>query len=268
MWFGIKLFLGFLCIYALIVALMAWRQRDMMYFPDRQRIQPAAVGLTDFKEVEINTPDGETILAWHHPATDGVATLVHFHGNGGSIALRAARYQMFAQAGFGVLAVSYRGYGGSSGTSTEAGLIADGLAAYDFVENSTGGPIVLYGESLGTAVAIQVAAEREVAGMVLEAPPSSILEVARRAYPWLPVEWLLKDRFRSDQRIGAVTAPVLMVHGRRDAVIPFDLGETLFRMANEPKRFVAIDRAGHNDLWEHGMGTLAVEFLKGLKTGP
>jgi len=258
----IKLIIGFALVYAAVVVLVAWRQRDIMYFPDPRRVTPTEARISEFSEVEIATPGGETIIAWHHPpAIDGGVTLLHFHGNGGSIAMRAARYQMFANAGFGVLAVSYRGYGGSSGQPSEAGLINDGLAAYDWLAGKKAGPIALYGESLGTAVAVQVAADRPIAALVLEAPANSLLEVAQRAYPFLPVAWLMKDRFRSDQRIAGIQAPILMVHGRRDTVIPFDLGEKLFRLANEPKRFIAIDEAGHNDLWEHGMGNLAITFL-------
>jgi fermentation-respiration switch protein FrsA (DUF1100 family) len=267
MWTVLKLIIGLAAIYGVIVGVMAWRQRDMMYFPDTRHVAPDQVGLTGFDEVELVTGDGQTLIAWHHGAPPGAATILTFHGNGGSIALRASRYEGMVRAGFGVLALSYRGYGGSTGTPHQAGLIADGFAAYDWLAQRVNGPVVLHGESLGSAIALQVAGERPVAGLVLEAAATSILDVARRAYPWLPVRLLLADQYRSDLIIDKVRAPLLMIHGTRDRIVPFELGQRLFALANQPKRMIAIDGAGHNDLWRLETDQQTIRFIRDITGG-
>jgi fermentation-respiration switch protein FrsA (DUF1100 family) len=158
--------------------------------------------------------------------------------------------------------LSYRGYGGSTGRPSETGLIADALAAYEFaaarypVER-----IVLWGESLGTGVAIAVAADRKIARMILEAPFSSAADVGARVYPFLPIRLLMKDQFLSDQRIGNVRVPILILHGAMDQVVPITFGERLHSLANEPKRLVRFPRANHSDLDSHGAQSAVLEFL-------
>ena len=188
--------------------------------------------------------------------------VLYFHGNGGALRYRAGRFQALTADGMGLVALSYRGYGGSTGSPTEAGLIADAEAAYAFaIARYPARRIVAWGESLGSGVAIALAAMKPVDRLVLEAPFTSAADVGARAYPFLPVRLLMKDQFRSDERIAKVTAPLLILHGDGDRVVPIALGERLHALANEPKRFVRFAAGGHEDLDRHGAQAAFRQFL-------
>jgi uncharacterized protein len=248
--------------YGLLVALVYMAQRALQYFPERQRTSPAAAGLPQAEEVMLTTSDGERVIVWHVPPREGKPVLLYFHGNGGSLAWRTERLRALTSDGTGLVALSYRGYGGSTGRPTEAGMIADALAAYDFAAaRYPADRIALWGESIGSGVAVAVAAEKPVGRMVLESPFTSVADIAARIYWFLPVRWLIKDPFRSDLRIGKVTAPVLVLHGDSDNVVPFVLGERLYAMIQGPKRFVRFPGAGHNDLGARGAVEVAKQFL-------
>jgi hypothetical protein len=188
--------------------------------------------------------------------------VLYFHGNGGALRHRAERFRALIDAGFGLVALSYRGYGGSSGSPTEAGLIADAEAAYEFAAAHVAPErIAVVGESLGTGVAVALAATHQIGRLVLESPFASAVEIGARVYWYLPVRLLMKDTFRSDQRIGQVRAPLLVLHGARDQVVPIASGERLFALANEPKRFERFAEAGHNDLDSYGALEAVRRFL-------
>ena len=240
-------------------------QRRLMYFPDAARTPPAAVGLPQAQELRLESIDGERLIAWHIPPRGERPVLLYLHGNAGALNLRAGRFQWLVADGDGLVALSYRGFGGSSGEPSEQGLINDALAAYDFAAaHYPARRIMLWGESLGTAVAIALAAQREVGGVILDAPFTSIADVGAAAYPFAPVRWLVKDAFRSDLRIGKVKAPVLVLHGERDPIVPIRFGERLYALANEPKRMVRFPQGGHVDLDDHGAADVVREFLAGL----
>ena len=244
------------------VALMYVAQRSLMYFPDTMRIAPADAGFAAAQEVVLDTADGEKIVAWHVPPRGDRPLVIYFHGNGGALVHRAARFRTLTEDGTGLLAVSYRGYGGSTGRPTEDGLIADAVAAYDFAAaRHPTDRIVLLGESLGSGVAVALAATHTVGRVVLQAPFNSAADIGALAYPYLPVRLLMKDQFRSDLRIAKVTAPLLVIHGETDRVVPYRYGERLFALANEPKRMVRIARGNHNDLDSHGVLAEVRAFL-------
>jgi len=245
-------------IYLVLVAVMYLAQRSLMYFPETLRTAPAQAGLPKAEEVTLDTADGERVIVWHIAPRGDQAVILYFHGNGGALRNRVDRYRALTQDGAGLVVLSYRGYGGSSGRPSEAGLIEDARTAYAFAaQRYPEARLVLWGESLGTGVAVALAAERKVARVVLEAPFLSAVSVAASVYPFVPVRFLMKDQFRSDLRIGDVAAPVLIVHGDRDNVIPIESGEQLFGLIAGPKRFLRIPGAGHEDL-----GMRAVEAAK------
>jgi fermentation-respiration switch protein FrsA (DUF1100 family) len=253
--------------YGGLVAVMYFAQRALQYFPERVRTPPAAAGLPQAEEVVLDTADGEKVVAWHVAPRGDKPVVVYFHGNGGSLRYRAGRFNELAQDGTGLVALSYRGYGGSTGSPTEAGLIADGIAAYQFAAARYGaGRIVLWGESLGGGVAVPIAAERPVARVILESPFTSAADVGASAYPFVPVRLLMKDQFRSDLRIAGVTAPVLVMHGEQDNIVPITQGERLYAMIRAPKRFVRLGAGGHNDLDDHGAMAAARAFIDGSST--
>lgn len=251
-----------LVIYAGFVGLLYVAQRSLMYFPDRQRVAPAAAGLPQAAEETLTTADGERVIVWHVTPREGQPVVLYFQGNGCRLSLRVPRFAALARDGIGLVALNYRGYGGSSGSPSEDGLIADARAAYAFATaRYEAKRIVLWGESLGGGVAVALAAERPVGRLVLEAPFTSAADVGARAYPFVPVRWLMKDQFRSDERIARVTAPVLVLHGARDGVVPIALGEWLFEMVPGPKRFVRYPQAGHEGLDAHGALEEVKKFL-------
>jgi fermentation-respiration switch protein FrsA (DUF1100 family) len=253
-------------VYLGIVALMYFAQRSLLYFPETLRTAPAQAGLPQAEEVVLDTADGERVIVWHIAPRGDQPVVLYFHGNGGALRYRADRFRALTQDGTGLVALSYRGYAGSSGRPSEDGLLEDARAAYGFAaQRYPAARLVLWGESLGTGVAVAIAAEKsaeksiekKLARLVLEAPFASAVSVAASVYPFVPVRFLMKDQFRSDLRIRNVTVPVLIVHGDRDTVIPIQSGERLYALAQDPKRFLRVPGAGHEDL-----GTRAVEAMK------
>jgi fermentation-respiration switch protein FrsA (DUF1100 family) len=261
---ALKLLIGFLVVFGGFVALMYFAQRSLMYFPDRQRTAPAAAGLPQAEEIALDTADGEKVIVWHIPPRGERPVVLYFQGNGGGLNLRADRFRALIADGTGLIALNYRGYGGSTGNPTEDGLIADAEAVYAFAASRYPAErIVPWGESLGSGVAVALASSRKVARLMLEAPFTSAADVGARVYWFLPISLLMKDQFRSDLRIPKVSAPVLIVHGTGDTVVPFALGQRLFALANEPKRFVRVDGGGHSDLDRFGALDAVRAFLDG-----
>jgi fermentation-respiration switch protein FrsA (DUF1100 family) len=266
---GLKwLLIGLAAAYAVVLAAMYVFQRSLMYFPDPRRTAPALAGLPEASEIELVSADGERLVAWHSPPQPGRPLIIYFQGNAGGLDLRAGRFRKLIEDGNGLLALCYRGYGGSSGRPSEIGLIADALAAYEFAAREVGPKrIVLFGESLGTAVAVALASEREIGALILDAPFTSAVDIGAAAYRFIPVRWFMRDPFYSDRRIAKVRAPILVLHGERDVVVPVRFGERLFALANEPKRMHRFPLGGHVNLDEHGAMPVVKEFLKGLESG-
>ncbi len=226
-------------------------QRDLQYFPTNRAPAPEAVGLADVTRVSIATPDGETLVLWYAAPKTGHPTVLFLHGNAGEIADRADRFAFYQSRGYGVAFLSYRGYGGSTGSPTETGLLIDAKTAYDHLrtEGIPAARIILVGESLGTGPAVITAARNPVAAVILEAPYSAAVDIARRAYPWAPVGLLMKDQFRSRDHIAAINAPLLILHGDADRVIPQGFGRRLFDAARDPKTFISLGPVGHEALF-------------------
>jgi fermentation-respiration switch protein FrsA (DUF1100 family) len=258
--FWIKLLLGVAAAYALLAVAGYFAQRKLMYFPDVARVQPAEVGLVGVEERVLKTPDGARVIAWYGRARPGQPTLLYFHGNGGSLSIRAERIRRFMAEGWGVYMMTYRGYGGSTGTPTEVNNVADARLAYGalVLEGVAPESIILYGESLGTGIATRIAVERRVAGLILDAPYTSIVDVAAQAYPFLPVRRFLADRYETVNYIANVKVPLLILHGARDGVVPVAMGREVARLANEPKRLVVFPEGRHSNLYVDGNNAIDV----------
>jgi hypothetical protein len=237
----------FVAIYVLTIVGLTIFQRRLQYFPDRRLVDPALSGMSGVEDLRLTTDDGETLVAWYVPANDGHPLILYFHGNGGALVDRILRFRALTASGWGILAIAYRGYGGSTGSPTQKGLMEDGKTAYleARARGYHGDRIVLMGESLGTGVAIALAATHEAAALVLDSPYSSAVEVAAVHYAIFPVNWLMFDRFRSDLAIGEVHIPILFVHGDEDDVVPISLARRLFELANEPKTFMLVSGGKH-----------------------
>ena len=259
-------FLAALVLYlAGVTALWAF-QRDLMYFPDGlPRVPPSHYEMLDgVQEISFTTADGVELVAWYAAAPPTGATIVMFHGNGGSLRGERYRLKQFKDARMGVLLLAYRGYSGNAGSPSEQGLYADARAALDWLQASgvESESIVLYGISLGSGVATKMAAERDVGAVVLESPYTSTVDVAAWRFPVVPVSWLMEDRFESLARIGSITEPLLVMHGDGDVVIPQRFGRQLFEAANEPKQGFWPQGLGHNDIFDNGGFVTVLEFIE------
>jgi uncharacterized protein len=249
--------------YGAAAAYMYANQDRLLFFPDRSVTDPASLGLENVEIVWIATADGERLAAWYTPAAAGQPTILFLHGNADTIATRADRYRFYTGQGLGALFVEYRGFGASTGSPSEAGLVADAEAAHGWLVAAGVDPrrLVVAGESLGTGIAVILAARRKVAALLLEAPYSSMNDVAARHYGWLPVRWLNKNPIDAGALIGAVHVPVLMQHGDRDRTIPIELGRKLFDRANQPKEFVTVPGADHGMIFEAPAFARELQFL-------
>jgi fermentation-respiration switch protein FrsA (DUF1100 family) len=252
------------CGYVGLTAMIYLTQRSLMYFPERTHVTPAEAGLPEATEVPLTTADGVQIRVWHVPPKADNPVILYFHGNGGALNYRVERFRQLVSAGIGLVGLEYRGYGGLGGSPSEQGLIRDAEAAYAFaIAHYPAQQLVLWGESLGSGVAVALAAEKPVGRVVLEAPFTSALAVGERRYWYLPVRLLMKDQFHSDERIQKVTAPLLILHGMHDRVVPYAMGERLFDLANKPKHIVRFLDGGHEDLDNNGALDAVARFLAG-----
>jgi uncharacterized protein len=252
--------------YLSFIAIYYVEQRNYLFHTSQLRVSPQSLDLPGVAEMELPTPDGQRLVAWYAPPARGEATIFYLHGNAGALVHRANRLRLYRAQGYGVFILAYRGFSGSTGNPTEHNIVDDALMAYDTLAGFTpqDSKIVVYGESLGTGVAVQVAAKRRPAGLVLESPFSSAVDVGAHLYPYLPVHWLLKDRFESISYIQEVKAPLLVLHGESDSIVPPKLGRKLFAAAPGPKVAYFIEGANHYTLYEHGAFEKVKTFVGGF----
>lgn len=253
-------------LYLMFVAFLTVMQRQMMYFPPSGQPDPAAYGIDGLSAVTVETADGLRLTHWYRPPQSPEGPVVAlFHGNAGHIGDRVGKFQALFRAGFGVFLVEYRGYGGNPGSPSETGLTEDARSALDWLaeQGVSSARTFVYGESLGTAPAIRMAAAqaREAlggtngasggpyAGLILEAPFTAIADVAQHHYWYAPVRWLIYDAWEVAEDIGDIATPLLVIHGEQDRTVPFRYGQRLFDLAAEPKEALFLANASHNDLF-------------------
>ena len=235
----------------LLVAIVWSQQRRLIYFPFGAVPDPGAVGLESATAVSFPTADGLTLNGWLVSRTDRPDfTLIVFNGNAGNRAFRAPLAEALARANLAVLLFDYRGFGGNPGSPTEAGLKHDARAARAYV---IGRPdvdpqrIVYFGESLGTAVAADLAVDHPPAALILRSPFTSLTDVGRHHYAFLPVRWLLRDRYETIERIASVNTPLLIIGGDSDRIVPIEQTRRLYEAARHPKSLLVVGGADHND---------------------
>ncbi len=251
-------------VYSLLVGVLFVAQRHLMYFPDRSKPDFTRTGVPAMEEVVATTSDGLDLTMWYHPpARPGAPVVTLFQGNAGHMGHRGFKVSPFVAAGFGMLLAEYRGYGGNPGSPTETGLYRDGRAALEVLKRKgiAPGQIVLYGESLGSAVVVQLATERMFRAVILEAPFTSAADLAASHFWFVPARYLIWDRFESLAKIGRIRAPLLVIHGEKDGIVPVRYGRELFAAAPEPKQVRYIPEGGHNDLHVFGAVEAAVNFI-------
>jgi len=250
-------------LYLYLCVTYAIHQREYQYTLGGTRSTPEAAAAAGFTEVKIATADGERLDGWWRPPPATERGVVLFlHGTPGTVPDQVWRLDQLKHSGLGILAIDWRGYGGSTGDPTELGLRADARAGFDFIRAAAPqSKIAVFGESLGTGPAVALACDRPVAGVLLNAPYASVRRLFElRGLP-IPYRWLMKDPFDSEALIGGVTAPLLILHGTDDPAIPVAEAHRLYDAAHEPKMIFIADGAGHLDAWEGGGERLALEAL-------
>jgi uncharacterized protein len=250
-------------LYCAGLAVLFIKQRAFLFpIPPVGRTAPDAAGLPEAEEHVLTSADGEKVIVWHVPAKPGHKVVLYFPGNGDFLAGVAGRFKAQTADGTGLVALSYRGYAGSSGAPSEAGLLRDAAAAYAFTTARYAAErIVGWGFSLGTGVAVAVASEHRVGKLILEAPYTSTADIAASSFWFVPVRLLMRDPFHSDERIPRVTVPLLVMHGTNDLAISIVFGERLFALAREPKQFVRFAGGGHDNLDAFGAIETARRFI-------
>jgi fermentation-respiration switch protein FrsA (DUF1100 family) len=261
-------------IYLALVIGLYFFQRQIIYNPSESMPSPMEAGVPEMQELKVTSLDGNLLKFWYRPSYNNQPTIIFFHGNAGNLSDRSFKIKPYLDEGFGVLLVAYRGYGKNLGNPSEIGLYYDARAQLNYLKNLGVYPKdwILYGESLGTGVAVHMAFEMATnnkggeildpaAGLVLEAPFSSMPEIAQDHYPFIPARFMIWDQFNSISKISQIDIPVFIVHGQEDKVISFEHGKKLFQSANQPKQAKWIPLAGHNNLYDFGMAELVIDFI-------
>lgn len=244
--------MGLAVAYVLLVGGAMVFEERLIFFPSRY---PSGdwhpVGL-QYEAVDFTTQDGVRLHGWYCPVPRPRCVFLMAYGNAGNLTHRVDRITSWQRLlNVSVFVFDYRGYGRSAGQPNEPGVYSDARAAYRWLTADKGiapDDVVGFGESLGAAVVLQLASEVPLRALILESPFTSAVDVGQRAFPWLPVQWIMRNRFASLEKIGRYHGPLLIIHGTQDTLIPFDMGRALFDRANAPKRFYPVAGADHNDV--------------------
>ncbi len=252
----------FLIVYFALMALMYVFQRSFVFAPSMD--DPFITERAPFQIFTYKTPLGLNLRGLYVAAQNGKPTIVYFHGNAGNVADRIHKAMEFIPNGYGVALVGYRGYSGNPGQPSEKNLYEDARSAIAMLQTLgvRKTDMIIYGESLGTGVATQMATEFPTKALILEAPFTSLVDVGARRYWFFPVRFLMKDKFHNARKIGALKMPILIIHGTRDETVPYKLGERLFGYVTSPvKEFLTLNDASHADVYDFGAGKAINDFL-------
>jgi uncharacterized protein len=235
----ISIFFIFLLIYLIILTSTYLFQRKLLYHPNENNYFGDKI-LVNIEKVKIKTKDNINLLSWFHiKNSKKYKTILFLHGNAGSLENRIHKINHFKNVDINFLLLSWRGFSGNRGSPNEKGLYEDARSAIRWLKSKgiAEENIIIYGESLGTAVAVEIAQNRKFAGIILESPFTSMIEAGKNKYPYLPVKLLLKDKYESNNKIKNINSPILIMHGKADKLVPFFMGKKLYELANEPKYF-------------------------------
>jgi len=232
-------------VYLIILTVIYFSQRSLMYHPTENNYLDE--NKLNHKIEKIKIPSDYELNSWYFKKNENFKTLLFFHGNAGSLENRIYKLNDLSKLDLNYLIIAYRGFSGNQGAPSEQGLYKDARAAKYWLNlnNISDQNIIVYGESLGTAVAIDLAKDHKFAGIILESPFTSMVKLSRKYYPWAPTSLLLKDKYETDKKINKVFSPILILHGRKDNIVPFQMGEELFKKANNPKYNYFIDNDDH-----------------------
>ena len=235
--FLLEIIVGILAIYTLVLILLFIFQRNLMYHPDENNYFGDKLEI-NIEKVKINTSDNINLLAWFHKKDlKKFKTIVYFHGNAGKLENRIHKLNHFKDMNVNFLIIAWRGFSGNEGKPSEEGLYEDGNSSIKWLKNLglTEKDIIIYGESLGTGVATEIAQNNNFAGLILETPFTSMIDAAKNFYPYIPVDLILKDKYKNNIKIKNINIPLLVMHGEADQIVPFWMGKKIYEIANKPK---------------------------------
>ena len=261
----LRIITSLLIIYCIVITFFFFFQRSFIYKPTVGPISPNVTNITEVKEVNLKTKDGQKLTSWYYlPSKKTDTVILYLHGNSNNISTREPYMVDYLKNGYGVFLLEYRGFGENKGKPTEEGLYNDARSAVAFLKSQNIAPknIVVLGESLGTAVAVQMATEYDFKGVILQSPFTSMVDVGTNKYPIIPVNLLLTDKFKSIDKIDKIKSPILFIHGDKDTLIPVDHMEKLFVKAKSEKIKKIYEGAGHNDLPDYS--DIVMKFIKSL----
>ena len=253
-------------VYFLILIFLYFYQRNLMYHPSENNYSNDQLTI-QIEKVRVNTEDGIELLGWYHKKDiDRYKTILYFHGNAGSLENRIHKLNHFKEMDVNFLIIAWRGFSGNKGKPSEKGLYEDGRSAINWLlkKGVNEENIIIYGESLGTGVATHLSQNRKFAGIVLETPFTSMVDAAKKFYPYIPVSLLLKDKFNNKDKIKNVIVPVLIMHGESDQIIPFFMGKKIYEVANEPKYSYFTKHDNHMMEYDENLVKALNSFLKSL----
>ena len=235
--FFLKLILIIFIFYLLILAMLFFFQRNLLYHPLENNYYGDKLTVPVDK-VRIKTEDNIELLGWYHKkSVENIKTILFLHGNAGSLENRIHKINHFKNMNINFLIISWRGFSGNKGSPTEQGLYKDARSALNWLKNKgiKIEDIILYGESLGTGVVVEIAQNNNFSGIILESPFTSMVDAAKNKYPFFPIRFLLKDRYESEKKIKNIKSPILIMHGEIDKIVPLWMGKRMYDIANEPK---------------------------------
>ena len=262
----LKLFLTIFLIYFVILFFLFFYQRNLLYHPNENNYSGDQLTV-DIKEVKITTQDNIELLAWYHEKNlKDYKTILYFHGNAGSLENRIHKLNHFKNLDINFLIIAWRGFSGNEGKPSEKGLYEDGESAVKWLLNKgiEEKNIILYGESLGTGIATHISQNKNFAGVILETPFTSMVDVAKTFYPYIPVSLVLKDKFENKKKMKNISSPILVMHGELDQIVPFRMGEKIYKIANNPKYSYFTKYDNHMMEYDENLIKALESFLKSL----
>ena len=253
-------------IYFLVLVFLYFYQRNLLYLPNENNYSEDKISV-DIENVRIKTSDNIELLGWYHEKNlKDFKTLIFFHGNTGSLENRIHKLNHFRDMNINFLIIAWRGFSGNNGNPSEQGLYEDGKSAIDWLikKGVSEKNLILYGESLGTGVATHLAQNKNFAGVILETPFTSMIDAAKKFYPYIPVKLLLKDKFENYKKIKNINSPILIMHGEVDQLVPFSMGKKIYEMANEPKYSYFTKYDNHMMEYDENLVLALKSFLRSL----
>ena len=262
----LKLILIIFFLYFFVLVFLYFYQRNLLYLPNENNYSGDKISV-DIQKVKIPTSDNIELLGWYHEKNlKDHKTLVYFHGNAGSLENRIHKLNHFKNMNINFLIIAWRGFSGNNGKPTEEGLYIDGKSAIDWLikKGVDEKNLILYGESLGTGVATHLAQNKNYAGVILETPFTSMIDTAKKFYPYIPVSLLLKDKFENYKKIKNINSPILVMHGEVDQIVPFFMGKKIYELANEPKYSYFTKYDDHMMEYDENLVLALKSFVKSL----